>query len=59
MTDATHHSLHQNLASPEALKPVPVSEDSRRPKAIVPYVCLWSATLLCVVFALIAMFLQR
>jgi hypothetical protein len=34
------------------------SEDCRRPKAMVPYLILWAATLLCVIFALIAMLNQ-
>jgi hypothetical protein len=54
MPDATSHSLRQ-----EAISTAPISEDRRRPKAIVPYACLWTATLLCVVFALLALFLQR
>jgi len=54
MPDASSHSL-----LPEAISAAPVSEDRRRPRAIAPYVCLWIATVLCVVFALIAMFLQR
>jgi hypothetical protein len=55
MPDATHHSRLQDAT----LAPVSISEDRRRPKAIAPYACLWVATLLCVVFALLAMFLQR
>ncbi len=55
MPDATHHSRLQDAA----LAPSPVSEDRRRPKAIAPYAFLWAATLLCVVFALLALFLQR
>ena len=55
MPDATHHSPLQDAA----LTPVPVSEDRRRPKAIVSYAGLWVAAVLCVVFALLAMFLQR
>ncbi len=54
MPDATSHSLLR-----EAVSAAPVSEDRRRPRAIVPYACLWVATGLCVVFALLAMFLQR
>jgi hypothetical protein len=54
MPDATSHSLPR-----EAVSSAPVSEDCRRPRALVPYICLWGATILCVVFALIAMFLQR
>ncbi|WP_170828264.1 hypothetical protein [Asticcacaulis taihuensis] len=54
MPDASSHSLRQ-----EAVSAAPASEDRRRPKAIVPYAGLWIATVLCVVFALIAMFLQR
>ncbi|ESQ75805.1 hypothetical protein [Asticcacaulis sp. AC402] len=34
------------------------SEDCRRPKAMVPYLMLWAVTLLCVIFALIAMLIQ-
>jgi hypothetical protein len=55
MPDATHHSRLQDAA----LAPSPVSEDRRRPKAIAAYACLWAAAVLCVVFALLAMFLQR
>ena len=55
MPDASHHSRLQNAS----FVPAPVSEDRRRPKAITPYACLWIATVLCVVFALLAMFLQR
>ncbi|MGN6209181.1 hypothetical protein [Asticcacaulis sp.] len=54
MPDATSRSLRQ-----EAVSAAPVSEDRRRPKAVAPYAGLWIATVLCVVFALIAMFLQR
>ncbi|MCR6658768.1 MAG: hypothetical protein NVV72_05250 [Asticcacaulis sp.] len=54
MPDASSHSLRQ-----EAVSAAPVSEDRRRPKAMAPYAGLWIATVLCVVFALIAMFLQR
>jgi hypothetical protein len=54
MPDATSHSLRQEAASA-----APDSEDRRRPKAIAPYACLWTSTGLCVVFALLAMFLQR
>lgn len=55
MPDATHHSRLQDAA----LAPAPVSEDRRRAKAITPYAGLWAAAVLCVVFALLAMFLQR
>jgi len=55
MPDATHHSRLQDAV----LAPAPISEDRRRPKAIAPYAGLWGATVLCVVFALLAMFLQR
>ncbi|WP_414994351.1 hypothetical protein [Asticcacaulis sp.] len=62
MTDATSHSFRPPVtppsASPLAPMAAPVSEDRRRPKAVLPYICLWSVTLLCVVFALLAMFLQ-
>jgi hypothetical protein len=54
MPDASSHSLRQ-----EAVSAAPVSEDRRRPKAMAAYAGLWIATVLCVVFALIAMFLQR
>jgi len=54
MPDASSHSLRQ-----EAVSAAPASEDRRRPKATLPYTGLWIATDLCVVFALIAMFLQR
>lgn len=54
MPDATSRSLRQ-----EAVSAATVSEDRRRPKAMAPYAGLWIATVLCVVFALIAMFLQR
>lgn len=53
MTDAV-----TKPTDPVALSPA-VSEDRRRPKARAPYTALWIITVLCTVFALTAMFLQR
>ncbi|MDV6331406.1 hypothetical protein [Asticcacaulis sp. 201] len=51
MTDATSRSSLTNRASP-------VSEDRRQPKHRASYMTLWVAAVLCVVFALISMFLR-
>ncbi|CAL4865895.1 MULTISPECIES: hypothetical protein [Asticcacaulis] len=49
--------MPDSLAKPLSVKPV--SEDRRRPKALLPYVALWVMAIGCVVFALCTMFLQR
>ena len=55
-------SLYDSLMPDTLAKPLnvkPVSEDRRRPKALLPYLTLWIMAVGCVVFALAAMFLQR
>lgn len=49
--------MPDTLAKPLSVKPV--SEDRRRPKALLPYVTLWIMAVGCVVFALSAMIMQR
>ncbi len=42
----------------EAVSQTPASEDKRRPKNAAAYAVLWVCAVLCVVFALITLFIQ-